>query len=100
MVEFHPVDPIEQPPKIEGFGCRAMVYALAFSLTVVPIAVAVGIWYLYNFWIAVAAALFLYLLSGFVSSKLRQLSLPADQREKTLSSLEIAKWYIGKNRCI
>ncbi|OQX74379.1 MAG: hypothetical protein B6D59_02660 [Campylobacteraceae bacterium 4484_4] len=99
MIPFREIDPIEQPPKIEGLGCKAMVYGLFFLLAVAPGVMAGWIWYAYNFWIGAAVGLFLYLISGFVSSKLRLMSLPPDQREKTLSSLEIARWYIGKNHC-
>ena len=99
MPPFREIDPIEQPPKIEGLGCKVMVYGLFFLLAVAPVVAAGCVWYAYNFWIAVAVGLFLYLMSGFVSSKLRLMSLPPDQREKTLSSFEIARWYIGKNHC-
>jgi len=90
---------IETEPKIEGIRCKAMVYGLFFAVTVLPYLLFFYIWWEYDWLIAVGIGLFLYLLSAVVMSKLRLLSLPKDQLERSLGSLEIAKWYIGKNHC-
>ncbi len=100
MISFREIDPIEQPPKIEGAICHLAVYTLFGALTVLPAMITLWVWYRYGFWIGVGIGLFGYLVSGFAGSKLRQMSLPPDQRERTLSSLQIAKWYIGTNHCL
>jgi len=90
---------IETVPKIEGLKCKAMVYGLFSLVTILPYLIFFYIWWEYDWLIAIGIGLFLYLLSAVVMSKLRLLSLPKDQYERSLGSLEIAKWYIGKNHC-
>jgi hypothetical protein len=93
------IPPIESEPRIDGIKCKVMVYALYFVLMIVPILAGVWVWSVYNIWIAILVWLFSFLVTSIVGSKLRLLSLPPDQRERSLSSLEISKWYIGKNHC-
>ncbi len=86
-------------PVIEGLRCKLLVYGLFFSLTLLPLFVGLYVWYSYNLLVAIAVILFLYIVSSIIGSKLRLSSLPAKLREKTLSSLEISKWYVHQHFC-
>lgn len=86
-------------PVIEDLRCKALVYGLFFSLTLLPLLVGLYVWYSYNLLVAIAVILFLYIVSSIIGSKLRLSSLPVQLREKTLSSLEISKWYVHQHFC-
>jgi hypothetical protein len=51
-----------------------------------------GVW-LYGWIVGVGFGIFGYLLVGLVSSKMRHLSVPQDQREISFNSLELARWF-------
>ena len=91
---------IEIIPKIQGFWCRVLMYTLYGALTFTPIAVGVGLGYLYNLWLGIAFFLFLTLVSGVISSKMRVCSIPFEQREMSYSTMAIVKWYVAKNICL
>ncbi len=100
-MRFVPEDrlPIENTPKMESPKCQAIAFSIFFGLTFLPLVIAVYIWYAYDWMIAVGGGLFLYLVSAIVASKLRLASVPRDQRERNLSSLDIAKWYTKYHFC-
>jgi len=91
--------PIENTPKMATPRCKAIAYGIFFALTLLPLIAAVWIWYEYDWMIATGGGLFFYLVSSIVGSKLRQISVPRDQRERNLSSLDIAKWYTDYHYC-
>jgi len=86
-------------PVIEGFKCKAFVFGLFFCLVILPILAGFYVWYFYDLLIAIGVVLFLYIASSIVVSKLRLSSLPFKLKERSLSSLEIAKWYVHQHLC-
>ena len=76
------------------------MYTLYGALTFTPISVGVGLGYLYNLWLGIAFFLFLTLVSGVISSKMRVCSIPFEQREMSYSTMAIVKWYVAKNICL
>ena len=98
MMEFRrDKSPIEPTPEIDGLKCKIYVYSIFLGLTVLPLLIALYLWIEYNILIAIGMGLFLYFVSAIVGSKLRQVSLPLDQRERSFNSLEIAIWYVKKH---
>ena len=92
---------IEVMPKIEGFGCKALVYMVYLAITLTPFGIGAFFWwYLHSVWIGFLFLLFGILASGVVVSKMRINSIPFSQREMNYSTLAVVKWYIGKNKCI
>jgi len=91
---------IEVVPQIEGFTCKALMYALYSLITFAPLLASLGIWYFYNIWSGIAFFLFLTLISGVVISKMRVSSIPFSQREMSYSNMAVVRWYIGKNICL
>lgn len=100
-MKFVPEDklPIENTPKMEGAKCKCIAGCIFFALTLLPLVIALYIWYDYDWMIVTGTGLFLYLVSAIVASKLRLASVPKDQRERNLSSLDIAKWYTKYHFC-
>ncbi len=90
---------IESTPEMVGIRCKVLAYTVFFALALLPFLVSLYVWFAYDWLIAIGTGLFLYLLSAVVSSKLRLQSLPFDQRERSFSSYEIAKWYVSKHYC-
>ncbi len=100
MKHFQPEkDPQKLTPVVNGFKCKALMYAIFFALTFLPLLIGVYVWHAYDWLISIGVVLFLYLVSSIVSSKLRFSSLPPQQRERSLSSLEIARWYVYQHFC-
>lgn len=83
---------IEIIPKIRGFWCRVAMFSLYGVLTYTPIIVGI--------WLGIAFFLFLTLVSGVVSSKMRICSIPFEQREMSYSTMAIVKWYLARNICL
>lgn len=98
MEDFVP-DLIEQTPIIKGSKCKIFLLLLYVFITYGPLFAGLVIWYLYNFFVAIAFFLFFTLCMGIVISKLRIFSLPETQREMTYSNLQVAKWFLDKNIC-
>lgn len=92
---------IEVMPKIEGFGCKFLVWTVYLAIVLTPFIVGIYFWwYLHSAWIGFLFLLFAMLISGIVISKMRINSIPFEQREMNYSTLAVVKWYIGKNKCI
>lgn len=92
---------IEVMPKIEGFWCNFLVYFIYLSILITPF-LAGGFfwWYFHSFWIGFLFLLFLVLISGIITSKMRISAIPFEQREMDYTTLAVIKWYVGKNLCI
>ncbi len=91
--------PIENTPRMEGVKCNTIAFAIFFGLTLLPLLLALCVWYNYDWMLAIGFGLFFYLVSAIVGSKLRGLSVPKDQRERSLGSMDIAKWYTKYHFC-
>ena len=100
MKKFY-TDPndVNMTPVIEGIRCKALAYGLFFALAFLPLVVGLYVGFVYDWLIAVGVILFLYLASSIVGSKLRVSSVPPELRERSLSSMDIAKWYVHQYHC-
>lgn len=90
---------IEVVPSIKGFKCRGMMYLIYVLLTFSPLFIGAWIGYAYNIWVGIAFFLFLTLVSGVISSKMRVSSIPPAQREMDYSTMAIVKWYLSRSIC-
>jgi hypothetical protein len=98
MQEIVP-DLIEQVPIIKGTKCKILLVLVYIFISYGPTMAGFVLWYMYDFFIAIAFFLFFTLSMGVVMSKMRLFSLPATQREMTYSNLQVAKWFVSKNIC-
>lgn len=90
---------IEIIPMIKGFWCKLLLYTFYALLTFSPLCMGIWIGFAYDIWMGIFFFLFLTLVSGVVSSKMRVHSIPYAQREMSYSTMAIVKWYIAKNIC-
>ena len=91
---------IEVVPKVKGAGCLIALYSIYALLTFTPLAAGFWIGFAFDIWVGIAFFLFLTLVSGVVSSKMRVSSIPYAQREMSYTSMAIVKWYVAKNVCL
>lgn len=87
---------IENPPEPTNFTCKALVYVVVALLYGFPFILAIFGWIRYDLFIAFCFLCFGYLANGVIHSKIRQTSVPLDQRETSFSSLEISKWFVAR----
>ncbi len=99
MKFFKDENDVNMTPVIEGGKCKFLVYSVFFCLVILPILIGLYVWYEYDILFAIGAVLFLYIVSSIIGSKLRISSLPPKLRERSLSSLEIARWYVHHHFC-
>lgn len=86
----------EPTPRLRKASCKALALAIAFGIGAGPVVAAVVSGWYFHWSGGLAAGVFVYLLAGVISSKMRQVSLPLDQREMSLNSHEIARWYVAR----
>ncbi|MDD2383363.1 MAG: hypothetical protein PHN18_04155 [Sulfurospirillaceae bacterium] len=77
-----------------------MMYFIYALLTFFPLVSGLLVGYFYDIWVGIAFFLFITLVSGIVSSKMRIASIPYEQREMDYSTVAIVKWYLAKNWCV
>ncbi|HIP58794.1 MAG TPA: hypothetical protein EYH01_00020 [Campylobacterales bacterium] len=99
MKFFKTEDEVNITPVIEGFKCKALVFGVFFGLVILPVVVGLYVGYVYDWVMGIGVVLFLYIVSSIIGSKLRLSSLPSQLRERSLSSLEIARWYVHQHHC-
>lgn len=90
---------LEPTPKIHSKKCRfySLVLRLFFQLTTYIVALIT--WYLYDYFIAGATFLLVYIVMGIVRSKIRNSVIPINQQEYQYNDQGIADWYIAKEIC-
>ena len=90
---------IEPTPKLENKKCKLIAFLLFLSLGYSPLLFSGIIWYLYDYFFAVAALLITYLVLGIIRSQLRNNVIPLSQRELLYTDMAIATWYVAKRVC-
>lgn len=92
--DIEEVEIIENPPETKSFTCKALIYLVVSLLYGLPFILAFLGWVQYDIFIGFCFFCFGHLVNGVIHSKLRQISVPIDQRETSFSSLEISKWFV------
>lgn len=93
---------IENTPEPKNGKCKAIVLLITICLYALPFILGLYGWFNYEWFIAFGLFCFGYILNGIIHSKLRQISIPPDQLERSFSSYEVASWFVSKyiNFCI
>ncbi len=85
--------PIEIPPT-PSKKCKLLAIIITILLLGLPAVVALYFWYLYDqILISLFLFIFLQIVSGVITSKMRVSSIPFDQIDIDYTTYEIAKWY-------
>ncbi|NLC28451.1 MAG: hypothetical protein GX780_06730 [Campylobacteraceae bacterium] len=87
---------LEPTPTPERFVCKALTFMIASALVLAPWIIAFWSGWVYHWSIGVGIGIFGYLIVGILSSKMRQLSIPKDQREISFTSYEISRWFVAR----
>jgi hypothetical protein len=56
-------------------------------------------WFLYDYFVAIAALLLSFIIIGIIRSKLRNSVIPLSQREYQYNDQGIAEWYMARELC-
>ncbi len=85
---------IENAPKPKKLKCKILVWALSGFIYLSPFILAfLGVVY-YDWFVGFFALCFGFIAIGIFQSKLRQLSVPADQAETNFSIYELSRWFV------
>ena len=93
------IDLIEPTPKLHSKKCKLISLFLRLFLQFTTIIVSLITWYLYDYFMAIAALLLSFIIMGIVRSKLRNTVIPPSQREYQYNDKGIADWYTAKELC-
>ncbi len=86
-------------PILKDFKCKVVVYIIGYGLTLLPFIIFFYVWLFYDFLLAVGIALFTFIVSNIILSKLRFSSIPLEELEFSHSNIEIAKWFVFMHIC-
>jgi uncharacterized membrane protein len=87
---------IEPTPVLQKKECRFFAVLLTFFLKYSALFMALGAWYVYDFFYGIASFLLFYLVIGIIRSKLLHASVPKAQQEYSYTDSAIAAWYIKR----
>ena len=94
------IDLIEPTPKINSKKCQLVSLLLRLFLQFTTFVVGLITWYLYDYFMAIAALLLSFVIMGIVRSKIRNSVIPPSQREYQYNDQGIADWYTARELCI
>ncbi|MGD9717796.1 MAG: hypothetical protein AB7U24_00980 [Sulfurimonadaceae bacterium] len=89
----------EPVPRIHSKKCRLLSLLLSVMLRYTLFAAPLGVWYFYDFFIALLSLVLLFILTGIARSKLIDGAVPLHQREYQYDDKAIADWYVAKVLC-
>jgi len=76
-------------------AARLVAWALSYG----HYALALAVWWKFDWFFAIAILLLGFILFGIIRSKLRNDSVPPAQRELPYDDYAIASWYLSRNHC-
>lgn len=90
---------LEPTPTLRSKKCKLFALLLQLFLQYTTLVATALIWYLYDVVFALLGAVLLFIIMGIIRSKLRNVSIPFNQREYQYNDEGIAKWYVAKELC-
>ncbi|HEX5623106.1 MAG TPA: hypothetical protein VFX57_01570 [Sulfuricurvum sp.] len=92
---FH-IDPV---PTLPTRYCRFMARVIGWALSYGNYLLALIIGWQFDWFLAIGILLLGFIVFGIVRSKLRNESIPLEQREYPYEDYAIATWYLSRNHC-
>lgn len=92
---FH-IDPM---PTLPSRQCRLMARMMGWALSYGNYAIALFVWWVSDWFIAIGVLLLGIIVFGIARSKLRNDSIPLSQREYAYDDYAIATWYLSRTTC-
>ena len=93
------IDLIEPTPILHTKKCQFISLIIKLFLQFTPIIAALITWNLYDYFIAGATLLIMFVVVGIVRAKMRNSVIPPSQREYHYNDEGIAKWFTTKEIC-
>ncbi len=98
-MEMNFIDMIEPTPTLLTKKCKAIALAIRIFLQFSIYPITAVVWYLNGWFIALLTLLLGFVVIGIIRSKLRNDSIPVQQREYNYNDQGIAAWYTAKHFC-
>ena len=93
------IEQIEPTPKLYSTKCKIIAMLVRIFLQFTTIIVGIIMWFLYDYFIAIASLILSFVIMGIVRSKLRNSVIPPKQREYQYNDKGIADWYTARELC-
>ena len=93
------IDLREPTPILQTKKCQIIALLIKFFLQFTPVIAAFTVWYLYDYFIAGATLLIIFLVVGIIRAKIRNSVIPPSQREYHYNDEDVAKWFTAKEIC-
>ncbi len=93
------IDMMEPTPKLYSKKCKLISFLVRIFLQFFIYIIGLIIWYIYDYFIAIAATILSFIIMGIVRSKLRNSVIPPKQREYQYNDQGIADWYTSREIC-
>lgn len=93
IVLFEPV------PSLKTKRCRFLSFLLQLFLQYTVWVLPLGMWYFYDLFIAFLSLILTFIVMGILRSKIRNDSVPPNQREFHYNDSQIANWFLAKRVC-
>ena len=93
------IEMIEPTPKLHSKKCRLISLIVRVFLQFSIYIVSLIVWYMYDYFIAIATLILSFIIMGIVRSKIRNSVIPIKQREYQYNDQGIADWYTAKEIC-
>ena len=90
---------LEPTPKLSSKKCKLISLLIRVFLQFGIYIIALLVWYLQDYFMAIASLIAAYLVMGIIRSKVRNSVIPPKQREHQYSDKEIADWYVAREFC-
>jgi len=94
------INQIIPTPILKTSKCKIVAFLLRIFLQFTSYIVALFIWYIYDYFIAIGLFFLSYLIMGIIRSKLRNSVIPKAQQEYQYNAKGIADWYTSRELCI
>ena len=99
MNSERPLFHIDPTPTLPTRQCRLLARTLGIGLSYGHYLLALAIWWMSDWFIAIGVLLLGFILLGIIRSKLRNDSIPPAQREYPYDDYAIATWYLSRTAC-
>jgi hypothetical protein len=90
---------LEPTPILKSKKCKFISSLVRTGLEFGIYIITLIVWYLQDYFIAIASLIASYIVMGIIRSKVRNSVIPPKQREHQYSDKEIADWYVAKEFC-
>ncbi|WP_294966851.1 hypothetical protein [Sulfurimonas sp.] len=93
------IEMMEPTPKLLSKKCKLISFLIRIFLQFSIYIIALIVWLIYDYFIAIATLLLSFIIMGILRSKIRNSVIPSKQREFQYSDQGIADWYTAKEIC-